>query len=72
MHAAHSLILALQARLDEEYTLDPEETADGEADGEGPTASGSGLPWDGSDRDYLYEELLGDAALGVSPGCVYS
>ena len=29
---------------------------DGEEDGATPS---SGLPWEGSDRDYTYEELLG-------------
>lgn len=32
------------------------EPADGE---EGTATTGNGLPWDGTDRDYTYEELLG-------------
>ena len=52
--------------MDDEYALDGEEpAADGEADGDGPVTSGSGLPWDGSDRDYLYEELLGKLCLSL-------
>ncbi len=46
-----------QARAEEEFGLDENaEPAEGD-DGAGTT--GSGLPWDGTDRDYTYEELLG-------------
>lgn len=30
---------------------------------EGGERGGGGLPWEGSDRDYTYEELLGEGAL---------
>lgn len=36
------------------------EPADGD---EGTATTGNGLPWDGTDRDYTYEELLGAAVL---------
>lgn len=38
------------------------EGGDGADAGEGTEGAqaGSGLPWDGSDRDYSYEELLGE------------
>ena len=29
-------------------------------EGEGGERGGQGLPWEGSDRDYTYEELLGE------------
>lgn len=45
--------------MDDELALDAEDGAEGEVEGDGPVTSGSGLPWDGSDRDYIYEELLG-------------
>mmetsp|Transcript_25571 Transcript_25571/g.35295 ORF Transcript_25571/g.35295 Transcript_25571/m.35295 type:complete len:291 (+) Transcript_25571:73-945(+) len=38
---------------------DVEAEGDGDAENENNKKSGSGLPWDGSDRDYHYEELLG-------------
>ena len=56
--------------MDEEYAMETEEAADGEADGEGPVASGSGLPWDGTDRDYKYEELLGKQDTGLYWCCL--
>lgn len=37
------------------------EEQEGAADG---AASKSGLPWEGSDRDYTYEELLGELIWG--------
>ena len=37
----------------------------------GERGSGSGLPWEGSDRDYTYEELLG-ALPCCSSGCLHS
>lgn len=43
-------------------TLGPEDGA-GEGAGE---AAGPRYPWDGSDRDYLYEELLGELGLSQS------
>ncbi len=51
----------LQARGDEEFL---EADADVGPDGEGGAdedeeVPSSGLPWEGSDRDYIYEELLG-------------
>lgn len=58
----HSSIPAVQARADEDAG-EGEEAAEVEADGEAAEASGSGLPWDGSDRDYHYEELLGKLRL---------
>lgn len=58
---------AAQARAEEEAGEADEAAAEGEADGEAAEASGSGLPWDGSDRDYHYEELLGG-----SPACMMS
>lgn len=43
----------VQARGEDEFgRLD----GDGE---EGGARSGGGLPWEGSDRDYTFEELLG-------------
>ena len=38
--------------------------ADGGEDGD-DSKPRNGLPWDGSDRDYMYEELLGAAPLFV-------
>jgi len=32
---------------------------------EGGAQTGSGLPWDGSDRDYTYDELLGEPSFGL-------
>lgn len=49
----------VQARGEDEFGLDGE----GE---EGGARSGGGLPWEGSDRDYTYEELLGER--GAHPG----
>ena len=50
----------LQARADDDLNLDVEEAQDGEAEAKDSTATnGHGLPWEGSDRDYIYEELLG-------------
>ena len=54
--------MPLQARAEDEAADGEELAADGEADGEGPVTSGTGLPWDGTDRDYHYEELLGKPA----------
>ena len=54
----------MQARDQDEFGLDGEEGAGADgADGAGADGEqkrgGSGLPWEGSDRDYTYEELLG-------------
>ena len=40
---------------------DDDDEDEGEEDGEGgeATKTGSGLPWDGTNRDYHYDELLG-------------
>lgn len=51
----------MQARTDEEFLeadADVGPDADGAAD-ENEEAPSNGLPWAGSDRDYVYEELLG-------------
>ena len=48
-----------QARADDDFSLDTEEQAEGEDAAEDGATNGTGLPWDGSDRDYIYEELLG-------------
>lgn len=53
-------IIAVQARADDDAAVEGDEAPEVEADGEAAEASGSGLPWDGSDRDYHYEELLGE------------
>ena len=58
----------MQARDQDEFGLDGEEGAGADgaegagADGE-QKRGGSGLPWEGSDRDYTYEELLGMCAV---------
>ena len=51
-----------QARADEEF-LEAEADVGPDADGgmdESEEVVSSGLPWEGSDRDYIYEELLGE------------
>ncbi len=45
-----------QARDEEDFGEDTALADDGEA---AAAQTGSGLPWDGSDRDYTYDELLG-------------
>lgn len=45
-----------QARDEEDFGDEAVPAEDGDEDGEKPS---SGLPWEGSDRDYTYEELLG-------------
>lgn len=57
--------LAYMQRAEEEFGGLDEEKEAGENDeaaenGTATTTQGSGLPWDGSDRDYTYEELLGE------------
>ena len=48
---------------DDEEAL-KEELESAEASASGAASTGSGLPWDGSDRDYTYEELL-DRVFGI-------
>lgn len=56
-----------QARGEDEFGAEGEAGADGGEGGEGEgKAGGSGLPWDGSDRDYTYEELLGELGWAIS------
>lgn len=51
----------LQVRAEEDLGLG--EGGEGAEGGEGgEDKAGSGLPWEGSDRDYSYEELLGERA----------
>ena len=38
---------------------DEDEEGDGEEDEGATTSTGSGLPWDGTSRDYHYDEMLG-------------
>ena len=49
----------MQARDEEDFGDEVGPAEDGEEDGATPS---SGLPWEGSDRDYTYEELLGKLA----------
>ena len=49
--------VVLQAREEEDFGDDTAPADEGE---EGAAQAGSGLPWDGSDRDYTYDELLGE------------
>lgn len=52
----------LQARTDEEF-LEADADIGPDADGgleDTEEVASSGLPWEGSDRDYAYEELLGE------------
>jgi hypothetical protein len=51
----------LQAR-EEDFGDESTPVDEGE---EGGTTTGSGLPWDGSDRDYTYEELLGEQSTAL-------
>lgn len=53
--------LSSQARGDEEFLeADADEGPEGEGGAdENEEVASSGLPWEGSDRDYVYEELLG-------------
>ena len=46
----------MQARDEEDFGDEVGLVEEGEEDGAAPS---SGLPWEGSDRDYTYEELLG-------------
>ena len=52
-----------KARTDEEFGAlveDTETAADGDKENEDESLPGQPkLPWDGSDRDYMYQELLG-------------
>ncbi len=50
------LVGVQQARDEEDFGEDTALADDGEA---AAAQTGSGLPWDGSDRDYTYDELLG-------------
>ncbi len=45
---------------------EPEEGEGADADGDGGRTH-AGLPWDGTDRDYSYEELLGMSRPATSP-----
>lgn len=48
----------LQARADSEFAAEAgADIADGEEDGQDNKPAGPA--WEGSDRDYMYEELLG-------------
>ena len=61
-----------KARAEELEDLEePEEGNGAEAEGDGGRRH-AGLPWDGTDRDYSYEELLGElGALRLTgAGCV--
>lgn len=49
-------IKSVQARDEEDFGDDVAPVEDGEEDTANPS---SGLPWEGSDRDYTYDELLG-------------
>jgi hypothetical protein len=68
-HAHHCQVgLGCTQRAEEEFGgLDEEKGGDDNEEaaenGTATTTQGSGLPWDGSDRDYTYEELLGDSQL---------
>ena len=55
----------MQVRTEEDLGLG--EGGEGGEAGEGAEGAkaGSGLPWEGSDRDYSYEELLGEC---TAPG----
>ena len=61
--ADHRPWLAGQARTDDDFSLDTEDAPEGEPEAEDAATNGNGLPWDGSDRDYIYEELLGVCSL---------
>ena len=52
-----------KVRTEEDSAL-AEELEAAEASASGSLTTGSGLPWDGSDRDYTYEELL-DRVFGI-------
>lgn len=53
------------ARADDEFGVDENAEPDAEEGKDtGVAGSNSGLPWDGTDRDYTYEELL-DRAFGI-------
>ena len=49
----------MQARADDDLNLDTEDAPEDEAEADDSNTNGHGLPWEGSDRDYVYEELLG-------------
>ena len=63
-----SLASAVQARADDDLNLDTEDAPEDEAEADDSKTNGHGLPWEGSDRDYVYEELLGElqTALGTT------
>ena len=57
---------ACQVREDEDFgddLGDKKAEEDGEEDTTEAKKSSPGLPWEGSDRDYTYEELLGMSSL---------
>lgn len=53
-----------KARADDEFGADEAGEELGEDGAKEAGASASGLPWDGTDRDYTYEEML-DRAFGI-------
>lgn len=69
-------LLSLQARDIEDFAAFEGEV--GDEGGDAPAPSSSGLPWDGTDRDYTYEETLSTScplrssaayALGMTGSC---
>ena len=59
--------MCVQARADDDLNLDVEDPQEGEAEAEDAKTNGHSLPWEGSDRDYVYEELLGTVFETLNP-----
>lgn len=62
-------MVAVQARADSEFAAEAgADMADGEEDGQENKPTGPA--WEGTDRDYSYEELLGEASSHHATICV--